>query len=61
MDSARLEAPCQQRFECNLVTRICGQVMVKGAVKLVACVPFRTYTKYDLNCRCSWRSSWSKS
>jgi hypothetical protein len=56
MDSARLEAPCQQRFECNLVTRICGQVMVKCVVKLVACVPFRKYTKYDLNCRGSWQS-----
>jgi hypothetical protein len=34
MDSARLESPCQQRSIRNLVTRICGQVMVKSVLKL---------------------------
>ena len=44
MDSARLESPCQQRSDCVLVMRICGQMMVKSVVMLVACAPFWTYT-----------------
>ena len=44
MDSARLESPCQQRSEHVLVIRICGQVMDKSVVELVAYTPFWTYT-----------------